>query len=265
MKELKKFLKNRLDHIIDLLDKPKSSYSPETFHQIRVEIKKIDAGFELINFCFKKFKMKTLFEPFNKVFDQAGKVRDLQIEKDLMKKHFFFNTLKDYRKQLTMQEQKEKKSFSALITKSFIGELKNTLDEALPFTKEVTGIKLSNFLDKKKQAIRNLLLKSELTPNEIHDLRIDLKAYYYLAKNRSLAHNLYDSSKDTISPILGKWHDNYVAINHINNVLKTAELSPRNVTKLEKIKTQMAAEEKLLLATAYRRALKSHVMKKNKT
>src|SRR5688572_13084863 len=137
MKALKKYVDNRVSVISSLLNQPRQSFNQSFFHELRVEIKKLDAAFDLINFCSKKFKKKNMFEPFDKIFDQAGNVRDLQVEKTLMKKHFFLNALKDYRSDLRSQEQKERKSFSGMITKSLRSVLKNTLPDLLPHIKQV--------------------------------------------------------------------------------------------------------------------------------
>ena len=41
-----------------------------------VEIKKLNALFELINFCDKDFKRKKTFKPIKEIFQQAGAVYD---------------------------------------------------------------------------------------------------------------------------------------------------------------------------------------------
>ena len=85
MNGFKKYLKKRIQAIIALLKRPKRKYWQVTFHQLRIEIKKLDALFDLIDFCAKDFDRDKLFKPFEEIFQQAGKVRDLQIEKNLMK------------------------------------------------------------------------------------------------------------------------------------------------------------------------------------
>jgi len=58
VKALTEYFKNREDAISFLLQKSARAYTPVTFHKLRVEIKKVNAFFELINFCSKDFKRK---------------------------------------------------------------------------------------------------------------------------------------------------------------------------------------------------------------
>ena len=61
MKALKKYFKNRIIAINQLIETPRDAYTAETFHQLRVETKKLNALFELINFSENGFKKKKLF------------------------------------------------------------------------------------------------------------------------------------------------------------------------------------------------------------
>ena len=72
MKLNAKYLKNRRDAINSLLEKPKRLYTPATFHKLRVELKKLDAFFDLIKFSSKDFKRKKTFKPFKLIFNHAG-------------------------------------------------------------------------------------------------------------------------------------------------------------------------------------------------
>lgn len=50
MKTLTKYIKKRETVIDFLLRKPSNKYTPNTFHKLRVEIKKLNSIFDLINF-----------------------------------------------------------------------------------------------------------------------------------------------------------------------------------------------------------------------
>ena len=58
MKALKTYFNKRKSAINLILEKSPKSYIPETFHSLRVEIKKMNALFDLLNYCSKKFKRK---------------------------------------------------------------------------------------------------------------------------------------------------------------------------------------------------------------
>ena len=91
MKAPTKYLKKREDAINFLLEKPTRAYTIDTFHKLRVEINKLNAFFELINFYSKDFKRKKTFKPFKLIFRQAGKVRELQVEEAILRKYFLNN------------------------------------------------------------------------------------------------------------------------------------------------------------------------------
>ena len=65
MKLKAKYLKKRRDTINSLLEKPKRLYTPTAFHKLRVELKKLNAFFDLIKFCSKDFKQKKHLSPLN--------------------------------------------------------------------------------------------------------------------------------------------------------------------------------------------------------
>ena len=73
MKALKKYLKKRKSAITFLLEKQQESFTPDTFHTLRLEIKKLNALFDLVNFCSKSFKQKKTFKPFKLIFSSGRK------------------------------------------------------------------------------------------------------------------------------------------------------------------------------------------------
>jgi CHAD domain-containing protein len=96
MKELEKYLLKRVTVISGFLEIPKESFTTETIHDLRVEIKKLHALFELLEHCHDNFKMKRLFKPFRHLFRQTGKVREIQVEEELLKMNFENNLPSNY-------------------------------------------------------------------------------------------------------------------------------------------------------------------------
>jgi hypothetical protein len=70
MKALAKYLKKREDTIESLLKKPARKYTPDTFHALRIKIKKLNALSGLIKFGVRDFKKKNIqtIHPFFGVF-----------------------------------------------------------------------------------------------------------------------------------------------------------------------------------------------------
>ena len=82
--ELKRYFRKRINTLIRETSTPPLERNEETFHQLRVEVKKIKALYELINFCDKKFHKKKSLKIFKDVFASAGDVRNLQIEENIV-------------------------------------------------------------------------------------------------------------------------------------------------------------------------------------
>ena len=59
--------KTRVDTLVDLLAHEHANGSMNYYHSIRIEIKKIRALFNLIEFSYRDFRKKKYFKPFKKV------------------------------------------------------------------------------------------------------------------------------------------------------------------------------------------------------
>ena len=84
VKHLIKYFNKRKSTIDSILKKSNSKYNSKTIHKLRIEIKKLNALFDLIYFCENNFKQKKTFEPLKFIFRQAGKVRELQLEEEMI-------------------------------------------------------------------------------------------------------------------------------------------------------------------------------------
>jgi len=250
MNGFKKYFKNRINEVIALLQRPKRKYRPDTFHQLRVGIKKLDALFELIKFCAEDFNRNKFFKPLEEIFQQAGKVRDLQIERSLMKRHFFLNSLKSYTRDLIKQQQQAKKDFFSVKDKSLISKIKKSHAEVAPFLKAISRNKVKRFLDEKRNEIKELLTNLDLQHEQGHELRKILKTYYYVVTNPNLKGKFKNSSKDKLSPVLGKWHDYDMMLTHLEKVIKANQDTPKNAKRFEKIKNRITVKGNLWLAKA---------------
>ena len=113
-KKLKKYFKSHTSEIDALLKKPDKDFSKEDFHRLRVEIKKIRALTAMLKPAAKKFKQKKALKPLKKIFQQAGKVREIQLEEALLHQRDPKHRLKTYTRNLRAQELKEKKKFAAI-------------------------------------------------------------------------------------------------------------------------------------------------------
>ncbi|WP_291099740.1 MULTISPECIES: CHAD domain-containing protein [unclassified Flavobacterium] len=247
MKALTEYFKNREDDISFLLQKSARAYTPVTFHKLRVEIKKVNAFFELINFCSKDFKRKKTFKPFKLIFRHTGKVRELQVEEAMLKKYFLNNLLKEYKNSLKKLRLKERKDFFAILNKTFIARLKKTFREIVPFLKKMDKKKVKSYMEKKIKKIEKLLNQNTLQTPEAHELRKRLKKFHYCRKILNLEkQNKPLPKKDDLLELLGNWHDLQVIIRNLKKAIDTAGINPKEVSQLKKIKTKFSSDSELL-------------------
>ena len=79
------YLKKVRKNITALLKKSPVIFKDEDYHKLRVEIKKLKALAGFIQFSNKHFSQKKTLKPFLKVYKQAGKIRELQLEDAFLK------------------------------------------------------------------------------------------------------------------------------------------------------------------------------------
>ncbi|MDI1303474.1 MAG: CHAD domain-containing protein [bacterium] len=234
MKALKKYLKKRKSAILFLLEKQQKSFTPDTFHTLRIEIKKLNALLDLINFCFKNFRRKKTFKPFKLIFCQAGKVRNLQVEETLLEDYFAFNFITQYRNDLKKNLAKELHIFFIIINDYCAKELKKRCCEINSFLAKTSKKKANHFMNKKRTKIKKLLRQKALKKEQMHTLRKRLKKYQYNQKSLNYAKkNKLISKKNTLPELLGEWHDYRMVIQHLKKAIESEEINPKESSQLE--------------------------------
>ena len=110
------YLKKVRKNITALLKKSPVIFKDEDYHKLRVEIKKLKALAGFIQFSNKHFSQKKTLKPFLKVYKQAGKIRELQLEDAFLKKNNV-QFIEHYLDEMSKRIKKEKKKFGSLISK----------------------------------------------------------------------------------------------------------------------------------------------------
>lgn len=248
MKALKTYFKTRKKALLSQLGKPKKKYTPETFHQLRVEIKKLNALFDLIDSSSKKFRRKKMIKPFKIIFRQAGKVRDLQIEEATFKKYIQDDLLLEYRTKLKKQQGKEKKLYFSLLNDKTTRLLKKKYKKTNPFLYKIDCKKVNRHLLIKAAKIKDVLRQPNLDIGQLHELRKLLKIYYYNQMSQSLENQKQTTAKkENLTELLGKWNDGTVIAGRLQKTIEKAKINTEEITLLESLKIKIATKNKLLL------------------
>ena len=244
MKAITKYFKKRKTAIIFLLEKPKQEYTPETYHQLRVEIKKLDAFMHLIKFCAKDFMRKKSFKLFTVIFRQAGKMREIYIEQAMLKNYFTNNVLKAYSVKLKKSQVTALEKYISLVSIKYITKLKKNFREMTSFLKNINKKRGEGYIEKQKKDIEKLLSPINVKPSQLHTLRKKLKKLIYIRKILSYEKPVDPiPQKDNLPELLGKWHDCQIVIRHLKKTIDAEVIDSRAAKQLQKTKTKIMSDK----------------------
>lgn len=245
---LRKTFIKRIDNVFLLLKKPVQKINVEDFHQLRVEIKKLNALFKLVSFSAKKNGIKKLFNPLKLIFRQAGVIREIQLEEAELKKYAHYSGIKKYLKYLKKVQQKEKRKFSMLINSNLAPQLIKTKKQVLFLIEMIDKNDVKKYLNKKMHKIETLISKKHLKIKQVHEFRKRIKEFYYDRKNLNLAsQSKVLKDVDYLQELLGRWHDLTVIKEHLKNAMMDKNVMVRTEFKqLKNVKTKLSSDSKVV-------------------
>lgn len=168
----------------------------------------------LINHCSNDFRFKKTFSPFQELFKKAGAVREIQ-ETRLILSEFSYKNSKSIHKELRKYEKKKKEDFFSFYDRTLQRHLIGLLEVVQQHLIHADAKKSVSLLNEEKSKIRQFMNKKNLSPKEMHALRIQLKELHYHDEitGRNPPH---DEKK--LTSLLGDWHDLYRAIDLLNKM-----------------------------------------------
>ena len=221
----------------------RSAYTNLTFHKLRVELKKLNALFEILEYCSPEFKNRKYFKPFKTLFQQAGRVRELHITEALLKTHFDENALIQFNQYMAMQKKSDEDTFFALTTKLKRSKLKKQFQLIKPFALQTTKKMIRRYLEKNRNRIEKELTQENIQMDLVHALRKRIKTYNY---NRRILEkddlSTHITSTDHLSDLVGKWHDLQITLDYIQPSKKSVAFEPEESNLLHKGARKMTAE-----------------------
>lgn len=245
MKLLKKYLKHRKTAVVSLLERPRSKYTPETIHKIRLEIKKLKALFNLISYCSNDFKQRKTIKPFNKIFRLAGKIRELQLEESMLENFFANNEPSNYRNRLKLLKLKEDVYFFLIGDQKFVDLLKRKFRLTRLFLPFINKNKAKTYLKEQKDLTNQFISQKTILPQQIHELRKQLKTLKYNTKSLSFKKKSI-SEKERLSELLGNWHDLRVISKRLNKMKEIEDTSLEDKIQFEKIIAEITSKSEIL-------------------
>jgi len=204
-------------------------HSADDIHKLRVDLKKIKALFYLFEIAEpKKFNADKHYAIFEHIFDQAGKIREAQMNQFCLDKYKLADsTVLPFKKFLNRKEKKSKRKFSNLIVEFNNKKINDVDHEVKKLCHNISNDKIlkhsSVFISKKIKKIKNI---PEVPDNKtLHNVRKNLKSISAIS---SLLYSLDPSKKLAASQIrikkaetlIGDWHDQIVFEQSLNEFFK---------------------------------------------
>lgn len=207
------YVSNCLKTIEKELNTLKKQQKSESFHQLRVQVKKIRALLHFINSIYSYPGGIRILKP---IFKKAGQIRELQINSKLLQK--LHNPPLSMVKDMARKENNHQRLFIKNIPGyiDIVKRLDMIFDAPLYLPKKKTAKKYFQKQIRKASHKFNMGSKKGL-----HQLRTQLKTLMYVYKalpdNIQKSLNLNASHVNKLQHRLGLWHDTYSAIGFFSN------------------------------------------------
>ncbi len=193
------FMIKRNQKLSSLLSGFSASNNEHLIHEIRVEIKKINAIIRLFRFNKKKLFNKKTIRELHELFKDVGKIRASQVELKKLKLYYSKFNIDAY---TNLIEKKKKKHELDLYKKIKVARLDLIVSQHS--TTELFFHQIASFLMSCYKNSGNPIFKN----SQIHDIRCKLKdALYIIDFIKSSFYSQIGSKQKKIIQTIGHWHD----------------------------------------------------------
>jgi CHAD domain-containing protein len=241
--ELKRYFRKRINTVIREFSRPVSERTEETFHRLRVEIKKIKALYELINSCDKKFQKKKSVKVFKEVFDAAGKVRNLHIEENMVA-DFGLTKSKQIISGLHRKQTKAIRKFEKVIGRKLIKQIQKNGKKSEDFLKNIKEKELDEYFEKSFSKIEKLV-STPFDKRKLHNTRMQLKEFLYNLKLELASKDKLINNLDNLQEAIGNWHDYEGVIAYIDKLDAERKITSAQLKHLKSLRAKLSRKSKL--------------------
>jgi CHAD domain-containing protein len=211
MKKPAAYLQQRKDKLTAVLQLPPQDYTPQTFHELRVEIKKLRTVIAFLQTvdsecCISQKQQHSL----QIIFKSAGIIREKQLEIIFMENtksaisHDAFALLC---LNLFLAEEIEKAYFFALLNNDIAKTIRQLCDELESRAEKLPKAIIYHFLQRQHVQIRQRL-QAHPTQKQLHSIRKQLKAHEYVLKSTGYQPPKWNAAQIAqLLDLLGAWQD----------------------------------------------------------
>lgn len=246
MKYLKKYWNKRVSRVVSLISKKGSNRSASYYHDLRIEIKKIKALFELIHFHNKKFKRRANLHPFKKLFERAGRIREIQMERKMLKR-YLQQTRSRYLAVLLAIQNEYEQSFVQIQFPKIVEDVRSMKKPIGKYFSSIKKKAAEAHVIKMKRKIMKML-SIELGDKDVHKIRKRLKTLHYnIAQIQASIEILEGKQWASFLELLGRWHDCEVAILHLKKFIGKSKPEKVTMDEVSSILFNLTKEKARLL------------------
>ena len=212
------------------LDKAKKTYQIEDIHQLRVNTKRINAVYQLLESATAlRFKAQSHLKPIKDIFKSAGKLREGQVNLELLKLYklhpdpfMFYNINLEKSQVRTIRELK--KAIRGFDKIAFDHTIKIVEDYCSQIDKTTLIDKMDEYIQHKAKLIKELLGEKQ-NPKNVHKIRKHLKSIdpvlSLLCLNQPERFNSISIESLKESAIyIGDFHDRVILLKSIERLVK---------------------------------------------
>lgn len=230
-----------------MLKYSRRKFSKKGFHQFRVEVKKLKAILLRMEFLLSDFNGKKFYKPFRKLFAKAGRVREIQIEKDLLKTFGQSEEIPDYLNYLDKKIRKERARFFRSRNLKLNSKIEKRLKVFGRKCREITQLDSGPFMASLITEIKTLLASGTLAEQSAHLLRKKLKNLKYnLESIRGEKFVNRHPEQEELVNLLGTWHDLVTVDRTLKSVIPNLPLREEEKESLQKINQKIHSESEMI-------------------
>ena len=203
-------------------------------------LRKVDALIALLRFTKNDPAPKRL-KTFKSLLKTAGKLRSIQVEFDIINKHFNADVNPNYLHQLHETKLKRTVEYS----KRLESQRKSIEETTKPLKRRIqqlTKRQILDYLRSEEKKLEKRISRSIFREQELHFVRKDLKRLYL---NLLLSGNKR-KHLDKLLELLGSWHDHQIAFDHIIKAIYVGQLSESESAPIKKIKDDLINDKEHL-------------------
>ncbi len=253
-KRLTEHFKKHLKAFRKKFSKASKSQGIRTIHNLRLSIKKLRAALTLAEIASKgAYQKKQHFELFDKLFKNAGAIREIQIHLSIVRRAKFSQS-KKFKYHAASMLSKAILRFEKRIKRFDFKKLKQ-LDRALFATintlpdEEVifAGVK---YIEEEYKLIRTSIIKCKAEP-ELHKKRIRMKTLLEVTiilrkLNDSAALKRFQKEVSALNKTMGEWHDHDAFLNFLKTSFKKTNKVQKHLQYPEKWMSKIRLQEESL-------------------